>query len=136
MEWLDRSLIVAHRYITLCLSEEAYEAVMKEIEYDCKNDPWLSNGKGGKVHFIDADGAEQNTDLHGKKFAVVCLGNASKHSLIEIHGLLLHEAVHIWQDFIEYIGENDPSHEFEAYSIQWIAQQLFWSYEDQTKAVN
>ena len=38
--------------------------------------------------------------------------------------MLLHEAVHIWQIVKRRMGEREPSVEFEAYSIQAIAQDL------------
>lgn len=37
---------------------------------------------------------------------------------------LVHEAVHVWQGYREYIGESKPSDEFEAYSIQGIFSTL------------
>ena len=42
---------------------------------------------------------------------------------------LVHEAVHIWQNLCEYIGEENPSKEFEAYTIQNITQRLFDAYK-------
>lgn len=53
-----------------------------------------------------------------------------ERSLIEIYGLLLHEAVHIWQRIKQRMGEREPGVEFEAYSIQAIAQDLFQMYEE------
>lgn len=63
------------------------------------------------------------------KYAVVQLGDTSEQSAIEIYGLLLHESVHIWQKIRERMGEKKPSSEFEAYSIQSIAQDLFYAFE-------
>ncbi|MDC4442181.1 hypothetical protein OHV35_01985 [Acinetobacter baumannii] len=48
---------------------------------------------------------------------------------IQVYGLLLHEAVHIWQIVKRRMGEREPSVEFEAYSIQAIAQDLFEMFE-------
>lgn len=48
---------------------------------------------------------------------------------IEVYGLLLHEAVHVWQKVKKLMGEKEPSSEFEAYSIQAIAQDLFEMFE-------
>lgn len=63
------------------------------------------------------------------RYAVVQLGDTSERNIIEVYGLILHESVHIWQKIRELMGEKSPSTEFEAYSIQKIAQDLFWSYE-------
>lgn len=43
----------------------------------------------------------------------------------------MHEAVHIWQEMREKIGERFPSAEFEAYAIQRIAQNLMHSFMEQ-----
>jgi hypothetical protein len=48
---------------------------------------------------------------------------------LQVYGLLLHEAVHVWQIVKRRMGEREPSVEFEAYSIQSIAQDLFEMYE-------
>lgn len=61
-------------------------------------------------------------------FAIVQLGDSSEWNTLQVHGLLLHEAVHIWQELKERMGEGEPSIEFEAYSIQAIAQDLFEMY--------
>jgi len=44
-------------------------------------------------------------------------------------GLLIHEAVHVWQNVRDLISEDRPSREFEAYSIQSIAQKLIDAYK-------
>lgn len=85
-----------------------------------KVDPFLSNeGAAAQVNYY-SDGA----------YAVVQLGDTSERKLIEIYGLLLHEAVHVWQKVKKLMGEKEPSSEFEAYSIQAIAQDLFKMYEE------
>jgi hypothetical protein len=77
-------------------------------------------------HFFDrADGG---------KCAIVCMhkDGAKEREKDECYGLLIHEAVHIWQACREVIGEKEPSTEFEAYSVQRIAQNLIWSWIEQT----
>lgn len=85
-----------------------------------KVDPFMSvEGAAAQVNYY-SDGA----------YAVVQLGDTSERKLIEIYGLLLHEAVHVWQKVKKLMGEKEPSSEFEAYSIQAIAQDLFEMYEE------
>lgn len=45
-------------------------------------------------------------------------------SLLSQQGLVIHESVHIWQEIKKMMRESEPSIEFEAYSIQRIAQDL------------
>lgn len=81
--------------------------------------------------FLSIEGAAAQVDFYSNgAYAVVQLGDTSERKVIEIYGLLLHEAVHVWQKVKKLMGENEPSSEFEAYSIQAIAQDLFKMYEE------
>ncbi|MHC3136273.1 hypothetical protein ACWPO0_10415 [Acinetobacter nosocomialis] len=81
--------------------------------------------------FMSVEGAAAQVDFYSDgAYAVVQLGDTSERKLIEIYGLLLHEAVHVWQKVKKLMGEKEPSSEFEAYSIQSIAQDLFKMYEE------
>lgn len=73
-------------------------------------------------------GADARVDFT-EDHAIVQIKDCDWWNLNQIHGLLLHEAVHIWQELKEKMGEGDPSVEFEAYSIQALAQDLFELYE-------
>ena len=64
---------------------------------------------------------------------IVCLRPEKKHDGVETYGLLVHEAVHIWQAYRESIGEDKPGHECEAYIVQHISQELMASYDKQRK---
>nr|WP_312824975.1 hypothetical protein [Acinetobacter oleivorans] len=81
--------------------------------------------------FLSIEGAAAQVDFYSNgAYAVVQLGDTSERNLIEVYGLLLHEAVHVWQKVKKLMGEKEPSSEFEAYSIQAIAQDLFKMYEE------
>ncbi|WP_332604774.1 hypothetical protein [Acinetobacter sp. ESBL14] len=81
--------------------------------------------------FLSIEGAAAQVDYYQDgAYAVVQLGDTSDRNPIEVFGLLLHEAVHVWQKVRLLMGERDPSTEFEAYSIQAIAQDLFKMYEE------
>ncbi|MGA6135893.1 hypothetical protein ACPER7_06255 [Acinetobacter dispersus] len=80
--------------------------------------------------FLSIDGAAAQVDYYQEgTYAVVQLGETSGRDLIEVYGLLLHESVHVWQRIRKLMGEREPSSEFEAYSIQAIAQDLFEMYQ-------
>lgn len=43
-------------------------------------------------------------------------------------GMLIHEAVHVWQAYSANMGETNPGDEQEAYAIQSISQELLAEY--------
>lgn len=88
--------------------------------YGNKSQKFISEGCAAQVNLFDG-------------FAIVQISNTKGRDLIEIYGLILHEAVHIWQHLKQLMREDEPSIEFEAYSIQMIAQDLFAMYEDSEK---
>lgn len=126
-EWLDKGFVYGPFY-TLCLSEKDFLAAIKHCnEALTHNDfgPWADKNKACTHNFKDDK---------DRQCCVVCINMATQHSGIEIAGLLVHEAVHIFQKWCSNVGEYSPSAEFEAYSIQWLSQQLMWEYTRQVKA--
>lgn len=126
--WLDQSLFRTSVWYTLCTTEEMFYAEMKKCGVpEHKAGSWVTNEYSGATahQFVIAE--------NGKPCVVVCIRTRDYHTPIQIAGLLVHEAVHIWQYICERIGEDSPSHEFEAYSVQWLAQELMEEYVRQTK---
>lgn len=76
------------------------------------------------AHFMD------NKD--GSLACMVTLGCWAGRSPVEVAGLLVHEAVHVWQHYCDRIGERRPGDEQMAYGIQCIAQELMQSFSEQT----
>lgn len=62
----------------------------------------------------------------GRRVAFVTVGDFDARMTVD---LLVHEAMHVWRDMREAIGEDAPSSEFEAYAIQNISASLFAAYE-------
>lgn len=124
MEWLDRALIVSPLCYGLCLDEKDFKRALKKLKIDEEVGFLLNENADATVHLFTKDGMTAS---------IVCLGNVRGKTIEQLHSLLLHEAVHIWQVIKEQLNEREPSIEFEAYSIQTIAQNLFCSYKDQKK---
>jgi hypothetical protein len=80
----------------------------------------MGPGAGAVTHFFD--GIEDSADV-----AIVCIEKKAERSDVLTHVYLTHEAVHVWQQIRELLGEFS-SIEFEAYSIQAITQNLIEAY--------
>ncbi len=126
MKWLDRRISAPGPYLCLCLSEAEYFKAFKRLKLK-PTAAWVSQRANATAHFAEsADGV----------CAVVCIDGFEGRSGIEVAGLLVHEAVHIWQEWCDYYGEARPGHEQEAYAIQAIAQELMAEYARRTGAGN
>lgn len=126
-KWLDRSLMVGP-HMTLVLSEDEYRTAMRHCKVPRAEQPlWiLTPHADATVHWMD--------NLNGALTCIVAIRPRKGITGIQIASMLVHEAVHIWQQFKKRIGEKKPSAEFEAYSIQTIAQRLMEAYADRVAA--
>lgn len=124
MRWLDRRIAAPGPYLALCLSEKRYLKVMKHCGVSHPQ-PWLNEGSNATMHAL--------TKPNGDVTCVVCIHVEKNHSRIEIAGLLVHEAVHVWQEYALRIGERNPGSEQMAYGIQSVAQELLAEYERLTQ---
>lgn len=126
IKWLNRSIITSPLHFALCLKAKDFQRELKRL--NVPRDDWpnfiLNEYSHATTHFLQR---------RGKIIAIVCLGSTKGRTPVEINGLLVHEAVHIWQEIRENIGEARPSSEFEAYSIQAIAQSLMDAYRERRR---
>lgn len=121
--WLSRELVTSPICYALCVTEKGFTEEMKRLNIPKNRRPtFIKPDAGATAHFFVSEGQE---------CAIVCI--ATNASRIQTYALLCHEAVHLWQHIKANIGEEEPSKEFEAYSIQRIAQELMYSYKRQTK---
>ena len=123
LKWLDRTLVYGP-YYSLCLSEESFKKELKKLKVEGYS-TFLNPGANATAHYFTSDG--------GKLSCIVCMHPSKDRSLIEIHGLLVHEAVHIFDEAMEHYGEDKPSSEFKAYAIQNLSQNLFSAYKKLVK---
>lgn len=121
MRWCDRALLFAPYHFGLCLSESQYHRELRRMKLP--RDQWpsflLNEHSNATTHFF----VKGST-----RAAIVCLGSTKNVTREQVYSLLVHEAVHIWQECRASIGEKFPSPEFEAYSIQSISQGLMLAY--------
>lgn len=128
LTWLNRALLSSPLEYALCISAKQYHRELKRLGVPRKyRGEFLPTECQAMAHrFESASGAVP--------FALVTIGHTGKLDGIKIASILMHEAVHIFQYIKEAIGEDEPGMETEAYSIQKIAQNLMYSYADQTGA--
>ena len=125
MKWLDRRISAPGPYLTLCLSESEYKRAMKHMNCEPIS-PWIKTKQADATahHLVSDKGLA----------CIVCLGSWEGRDPIEVAGLLVHEAVHIWQEYCEYYGERAPGREQEAYAIQAVAQELMAEFASRIKS--
>lgn len=125
VRWLDRRIGAPGPYLCLCLSEAAFDAAMRHLKIT-RIPPWISSP------YADATSHHINSE-HGVG-TVVCLSGHDGRDPVEVAGLLVHEAVHVWQEWCDHYGETHPGREQEAYAVQAIAQELMADYARQIGA--
>lgn len=127
IKYCDTSLFISPIYYGLCTSEKAFNKELKRLKIPkSQRGDFISNEwSDATVHYFEKD---------DKEILIVCIDKKKNKEAnanpIEIVGLLVHESVHIWQKIKQHIGEDYPSVEFEAYSIQKISQELINAYGD------
>lgn len=115
----------SHFELHLCTSEEQYRRLLRKWKFPKdKTDQFVLEGADACTH-------ELSTDGHGDRVIVCIRPHDSTDDPLQYVGLLIHEAVHVWQSIRDNIGEDKPSSEFEAYSIQSIAEKLLKEYRKQ-----
>ena len=105
-----------HSKYTLVRNQDQFDLLFDDVT---DTQEFMHLGAGAQVDYYE-----------NGKHCIVQLGDCSERTLVEMHGLLLHESVHIWQRVKALMGEKEPSIEFEAYSIQRIAQDLFAMFKE------
>lgn len=127
VKWLGRDLITGP-YLVLCTNEKQFRKALKHLNFsEWATFPALgsSNADATTHHLTNAEGDTVSIVYFPPPPEKRGIDNA------QIAAMLVHEAVHVWQEFVESIGENKPSREFEAYAIQAITQRLLYDYARQ-----
>jgi hypothetical protein len=120
-DWLKREIHVLALHFGLCLNERKFRQELKRLGVESDVEFLKTWHSGATTHFF-------TNKARGSVSAIVCMRDPGKRQIEEVYALLVHEAVHIWQEHCSLIGEDSPSPEFEAYSVQHISLCLMDAY--------
>ena len=122
-KWLNQTLLVCN-HIGICFNEREFHRELRRLRVPAHQwSSWLSEGAMATTHHL--------TSEKGARASIVCVPIRPEMDGIEVAALLVHEAAHVLQDYFEYIGENQPGVETQAYSIQNISLRLMAAYRDE-----
>lgn len=124
--WLDRRIAHPGPFLALCLNNAEFQSACKHLSVKTP-DSWITNEwSDATAHYFECKSGLA---------VIVCITNCQKFTPIEIAGLLIHEAVHVWQEYAHRIGEHAPGREQEAYAIQSISQELLQEYANRMAGI-
>ena len=120
--WLNKTLIEGD-YLGVCTNEADYYRTLRYLKVPMSDwGSWLSSGALATTHFLDS--------AKGNRATVVCIPVNPETDGIDVATLLVHEAVHVVQEYFRWIGEDNPGNEIEAYAIQNVSASLMRAYRD------
>lgn len=124
-EYATRSLMPLPLSLVLFTSEKEFLAELERlgIKVGCDFVPF---GASAVVHSFE-------NDETGHEINMVCIDT---RKLVgkkpeEVIAMIVHEAVHVKQHCMRFIGEKKPSKEFEAYAVQHITEALLKQFFNQ-----
>ena len=119
--WLGRAAFYAP-YMALCTDEAGYRRMLKKLGMTPDSEPWCKPGRAN-VRTLEA---QRSKDI----VLLVCIDPADYDPIV-IVSMLVHEATHMKQRTMEFIGEKHPSDEFEAYVMQNLIDTLLVEFKRQ-----
>lgn len=122
-KWLDRDIAPQGPNMILCLTAEDLKEVCDTLP-DLGVLEWPTRSDA-RVYHVSAPDREE--------LEIVCVSRWQGRDPIVVAGLLVHEAVRIWQAYKRSIGEDAPGDEQEAYGIQYISQTLMEEFSRRIK---
>lgn len=123
MKWLDREMVSAP-HLLLATDEKSFQRAMRDLKVAREKWPqWLADDANGSV--------QTYANPKGGLACIVSLRPQREKSGIYIAGVIIHESVHVFQEWCIHFEERNPSREFEAYSIEAISKVLMKAYVGQ-----
>lgn len=126
VKWLDRQVAPPGPHLCLCLSQAEFDAARAGLEIEEQPCLFVNPGAHATTHHY--------TNPYGRRACIVCLSDeATIRDPVEVAALLVHEAVHVWQEHCRSINDFNPGHEQEAYAIQYVSETLMTEYARRLK---
>ena len=120
--WLNRGLLLGG-YVALVTSQEEFDKALTDIKMAEYTDAFVPNGWPACTHSFE------NVDGSIACIVGLNLERTAEQDSIDVAALLVHEAVHVWQQNEAAAGKLGCfGTEGEAYAIQNISTQLMTEY--------
>lgn len=120
--WLNRTIIEGD-FLKVCTTEADYYRTLRYLKVPVAEwDRWLIIDSLATTHYFDTP--------KGNRVTIVCIPVTPDTDGIDVATLLVHEAVHVVQEYFRYICEENPGNEIEAYAIQNVSASLMRAYRD------
>ena len=127
VKWLERSLITGG-HLALVTTQKEYEAALKDLKLESNGSSFCPTGFQACTHTF--------TNVNGSIACIVGfdMNDAVGRDPMDVAALLVHEAVHVWQEVEAASGKMGCfGTEGEAYFIQSISAQLMYAYKEKLK---
>ena len=122
-KWLNPTLLTCD-YIGICFNERDFHRELRRMKVPPSQwSSWLMQDALATTHHL--------TSEKGNRASIVCIPVKPEMEGVEVATLLVHEAVHVLQDYLDFIGETQVGRETQAYAIQHISAQLMRAYRDE-----
>ena len=122
-DWLFPQPPIVPKF-SLFLDEDRFRRELRRLRLSDWRDAQFGSPNGARVLFLEHNGDHLAIVSVDRKMA------KSRPYRVEVYGLLVHEAVHIWQHARDRMKEKNPGGEHEAYTVQHIAQALMHRYDE------
>jgi hypothetical protein len=117
--WLNKTLIEGD-HLAICFTEEEYNKELKRLKVpSTEHGNWLSEGALATTHYL--------VSKKNIRATIVCIP-IKDEPINTVACLLVHEAVHVVQEYFRYIGETNAGDEIQAYAIQNVSYVLLEAY--------
>lgn len=123
IKWVSPTLLTCD-HVGICFNEKDFHRELKRLKVPpAQWSSWLTQDALATTHHL--------TSEKGSRASIVCIPIKPEMEGIDVATLLVHEAVHVLQEYLDYIGETSVGRETQAYAIQNISARLMIAYRDE-----